>query len=547
MTTPVRIGGALLAASMGALAAQGDMPPGRRTGSVLYATSSRLYLDGGSREGLAPGQIVQLQKGTCRVEQVSATRATCLGTGRAGDTFGLPPSLPQPRPASGLAPLPAPSVVEQRRGILASAPHPKVDFHEGSFGVEASRGSANLGIGHTTWWTSGVGSSRQQRVDALLRDFALGAGFTLDVDLSARKWSRQAGPVSFRPDDATQLYVWEASISRRTDAGGPAFSVGRVRPYRVPGQVILDGAQAGWRTEGGTEAGIFGGVVPDAVTLAPSLDHGTFGAYWIGQHSYAGDSSLRFLRHEARIAFVNTADLGQRVEGEALVEARITRQVDFAFDVRGGGTISGGLGSMDGMSLEALRVDVSARPLDSVNLIGSFRYDGLSIPELDGPGRVLTSGAVRHADFSAAWEPMDSLRLSVLSGLSADLLSHTSRRWIGPEIALPRLLGDSAGLSAGYFHEDGWAPGSSAWLQLLARSRGVFQLVARLSWFRTSGLAPAELDELGASAAIQAQVARYVALRLSVFGRTTLNGQTTPFGPATGQVAFVDAEIAGTF
>ena len=546
MITPVRMAGALLAASMGALAAQGETA-GRRTGSVLYATSSRLYLDAGSREGLAPGQIVQLQKGTCRVEQVSATRATCLGTGRAGDTFGLPPPPPQPQPASRLAPLPAPSVVEQRRGILASAPHPKVDFHEASFGVEAARGSADVGIGLRTWWTSGVGSSRQQRVDALIRDFALGAGFTLDVDLSARKWSRRAGPVSFRPDDATQLYVWEASISRRTDAGGPAFSVGRVRPYRVPGQVILDGAQAGWRTEGGTEAGIFGGVVPDALTLAPSLDHGTFGAYWIGQHSYAGDSSLRFLRHEARIAFVNTADLGQRVEGEALVEARITRQVDFALDVRGGGTVSGGLGSMDGMSLEALRVDVSARPLDSVNLIGSFRYDGLSIPELDGPGRVLTSGAVRHADFSAAWEPLDTLRLSVLSGLSADLLSHTSRRWIGPEIALPRLLGDSAGLSAGYFREDGWAPGSSAWLQLLARSRGVFQLLARVSWFRTSGLAPAELDELGASAAIQAQGARYVALRLSVFGRTTLNGQTAPFGPATGQVAFVDAEIAGTF
>jgi hypothetical protein len=179
--------------------------------------------------------------------------------------------------------------------------------------------------------------------------------------------------------------------------------------------------------------------------------------------------------------------------------------------------------------------------------MGSFRYDGLSVPELDGPGRVLASGAVRHADFSAAWEPMDTLRVSVLSGLSSDLQSHTSRRWIGPEIAMPRLLGESAGLSAGYFHEDGWAPGSSAWLQLLTRSSGVFQLLTRVSWFRTTGIAPGNLDELGASAAIQAQLARYVALRLSVFGRTTLNGQTTPFGSATGQVAFVDAQIAGTF
>jgi hypothetical protein len=547
MMTRACIAGVLLAASTGALAAQAETAPGRRTGSVIYATNSRLYLDAGSREGLAPGQIVQLQKGTCRVEQVSATRATCLGTGRAGDTFGLPLPPPQPAPASRLAPLPAPSLVEQRRSILASAPHPKVDFHEASYGLEASRGSADVGLGHTTWWTSGIGASRQERVDALIRDFPLGAGFTLDVDLSARKWSRRAGPISFRPDDATQLYVWEASISRRTDAGGPALSVGRVRPYRVPGQIILDGAQAGWRTPGGTEAGIFGGLVPDAVTLAPSPDHGTFGAYWIGQHSYAGDSSLRFLRHEARIAFINTADLGQRLEGEALLEARVTRQVDLAFDVRGGGTLSGGVGSSNGASLEALRVDVSVRPLDSLSLIGSFRYDGLSVPELDGPGRVLASGAVRHADFSAAWEPMDALRLSVLSGLSSDLQSHTSRRWVGPEIALPRLLGDSTGLSAGYFREDGWAPGSSAWVQLLTRSRGVFQLLARASWFRTTGIAPGDLDELGASAAIQAQLGRYVALRLSVFGRATLNGQTTPFGAGTGKVVFADLELAGTF
>ena len=185
MMTRARIAGVLLAACTGAIAAQAETAPGRRTGSVLYATSSRLYLDAGSREGLAPGQIVQLQKGTCRVEQVSATRATCLGTGRAGDTFGLPPP-PQPPPAARLAPLPAPSVVEQRRSILASAPHPKVDFHEASYGLEASRGSADVGIGHRTWWTSGIGASRQERVDALIRDFPLGAGFTLDVDLSAQ-------------------------------------------------------------------------------------------------------------------------------------------------------------------------------------------------------------------------------------------------------------------------------------------------------------------------------------------------------------------------
>jgi hypothetical protein len=311
--------------------------------------------------------------------------------------------------------------------------------------------------------------------------------------------------------------------------------------------VILDGAQAGWRTEGGSEAGVFGGVVPDAVTLAPSLDHGTFGAYWIGQQSFAPDSTVRFLRHEARVAFLNTADLGQRVEGEALIEARITRSLDAAVNLRAGAGGPGGVGSLDTLRLDAVRVDGAARPFDSLSLSGSFRYEGLSIPELDGPGRVLSGGASRHADAAAAWEPVPALRLSVLSGLSTDLVTHQSRRWIGPEVGLPRLFGDRAGVSAGYFQEHGWAPGQSAWVQVLARSRGVLQVLARISWFRTQGIAPVDLDELGASAAVSAQLGPYAAFRLSAMGRTTLNGQRSLLGPGTGQVVFADAEIAGTF
>ena len=549
MIAPARIAGALFAAgALAGVAARAKTPPPRRSGSVLYATATRLYLDAGSRDGLAPGEILKFQSGSCRVEQVSETRASCLGTGRTGDTFPLPEPPPPPRPVARLPPPTAPAVLEQRRSVLASASYAKVDFHEGAGGLEMRRGSIEGEIRHTTWWTSGgPGAWNQERADAAIRGASLGAGFTLDLDLSARRWSRRSDPISFRPYDPAQLYVWEAAISRRSADGGPAFSLGRVRPYRVPGQVILDGAQAGWRMVGGGEAGIFGGVVPDAVTLAPSLDHGTFGAYWIGQRAFEVDSTLRFLRHEARIAFVNTADLGQRVEGEALLEARITRRLDAAVNVRAGGAASRGVGSLDTVRLEAVRVDGAARPFDSLSFSGSFRYEGLSVPELDGPGHVLSGGAARHADASAAWEPIDALRFYVLSGLSTDLVTIKTRSWIGPEVELPRLFGDRAGVSAGYFQEGGWAPGRSAWLQVLERSRGVLQILARISWFRTRGLAPVVLDELGASAAISAQLGPYVALRVSLMGRTTLNGQRTLFSPGTGQSAFADAVIAGTF
>ena len=80
---------ALLAALLAATAAPGAEP--RRVGTVVYATARRLYLDAGAREGLAPGQVLHLESGTCRVEEVSARYATCVGNGRPGDTFALPP------------------------------------------------------------------------------------------------------------------------------------------------------------------------------------------------------------------------------------------------------------------------------------------------------------------------------------------------------------------------------------------------------------------------------------------------------------------------
>jgi hypothetical protein len=550
MSAAARIAGALLAANLVAGAgARGEVRPQGRVGSVLYATTTRLYLDAGSRDGLAPGQVLRLQRaGSCKVEQVSETRATCRGAGKAGDTFQLP-EPPPPGPVSKLPPPPSPGVLEQRRSSLASAPYPKVDYHEAAdSGLEARRGSIDAGIGHTTWWVSGGrGAWNQEHADAGIRGAPLGAGFTLDLDLSARRWSRRSDPISFRPDDPSQLYVWEAAISRRSADGGPAFSIGRVRPYRVPGQVILDGAQAGWRLEGGSEAGVFGGAVPDSVTLAPSFDHGTFGAYWIGQRVFETDSTLRFLRHEARIAFVNTDDLGKRLEGEALVEARITRRIDAAVNVRVGAGAAHGLSSLDTIRLDALRIDATVRPLDSLTLSGSFRHEGGSVPELDGPGHLLLGGEARHADASAVWDANEWLRISVLSGLSTDVVTQKTRRWIGPEVALTRLLADRGILSLGYVEEDGWAPGRSAWLQVLARSQGVLQILARLSWFQTRDIAPADLDELGISTSIQAQLGPRVAFRLSTMARTVLNGQRSLFGSATGQVLIANAELAATF
>ena len=314
---------------------------------------------------------------------------------------------------------------------------------------------------------------------------------------------------------------------------------------------MLDGAQAGWRTSGGNEAGVFGGVVPDAVTLAPSLSHGTFGAYWAGQHAGAPDSVLRFFRHEVRAGMVNTAELGKRVEGEGLIEARITRRVDLSVDARFGGC-PGSIGpdcAHAPNSLDAVRVDGDIRPFDSFSLNGSYRYEGLSTLELDGPtpGGLRTGGQARHADLAAAWEPVSAIRISVSSGLSSDLVTHQSRQWIGPAVACAQLFTDRANISADYFQESGWAPGRTAWMQLLTGWPGRLRLLLRGSWYHTRDIAPIPLDELGASAAIEAQLAAAISLRITALGRTTLNGATSPFVTGTGQSGVVDASLAGRF
>ncbi len=530
----------LLALAPRAIAAA---PP--RTANVQYATATRGYLDAGARAGLTAGTVLQVRRGnrvvaTCKVEHVSPAHAECVGSMKAGDTVLLPAAPEAAAPVSRPAPPISAAALDRERAVLSAAAFEKVEYREAT-GVATARRTVEVSIGYNGFFATGAGPWQRERADVTMRGAPLGGGFTLDVDMSAQRWSRRSDPVSFRPGDPTQLYVWEAAISRRP-ASGASLSLGRVRPWWTPGQAIFDGAQAGWRTEGGTETGVFGGVVPDTITLAPSLQHGTFGAYWAGQYPGGPDSVLRYFRHEARVAFVNTDELGKRIEGEALVEARILRVLDAGVDAK----FAKGDQEAPG-HLDAIRVNGTLRPVESFDVSGSFRYEGLPVPELDGPGNVMTGGTARHAEVSASWQPITLLRISAVSGLSTDLTTDVTRRWIGPEIAFPRLIGERLGASVGYFQEDGWSPGRSAWVQLIGRQRGIGQVLLRVSWFRTRDVAPVELDELAAALNVQAQIWKYAALRIGAYGRTTLNGQQSPFAPGTGQSGVLDASLVGTF
>ena len=502
------------------------------SGKVVYATAHTAYLDAGAREGLAAEGKVQLLRGgkpwgTCRIEAVADHHASCVAQGaQPGDAFALPPARKPPAPPPRPQPLPAKELAKQGV-LLAAAALPPVEF-KAEPGAQRKQ-VIEARIKQYVWASSTAKPWSQERVDARAAGAPVGAGLTMSADLSARYWSDRFAPVVARPDDRTQLYVWEAAVRR--DAPGVAFALGRLRPSFAPGVTPIDGAQAGFRSKGGNEAGFYGGAVPDAQTLAPSTSAGTAGAYWRVQ---TGDNV--FLRHEARVAFVTTPELGKRVEAEGVGQVGLGRSLDLAADVR--------VGAGDHAGLDAARFDLYARPLAHLSLGASFRYLGLSMPERDGPGLIGTGGASRHGDASASWEAADWIVVSARAGGDQDLVTTLSRAWAGPEVALPILFGKAGGVSAGYQLEKGLDRGGTTWLQASLRSPAWLRLTATGSWSYTRDGALTG-DEFGLAFGAAADLTRNVALRLSMLSR--LSGKSGPLDTGLAGGAFGTAEVAGRF
>src|SRR5437763_3491749 len=296
----------------------------RATGRVRYATAHRLYLDAGARDGLLPGSTLRLLRGdkqvaTCRIEAVSETHATCSGAGRQGDAFALPNApASAPAPEKAAPPL-SEAETTRRHHALEAARFAKVEYRGPAPLPAILSGRTEVQFAHTSWGSEQFGPWHEERVDVWVRGAPVAGGFALYADISARRWSPPSG-ASVRPATRTQLYVWEAELARRPLDGGLTVALGRVRPWSIPGSTVFDGGQAGYRTRGNLEVGVFGGAVPDPSTLAPSLRRATGGAYLAMQTAGGADASVRYLRNELRLAYSDGPELGRRYEGEALAQ-----------------------------------------------------------------------------------------------------------------------------------------------------------------------------------------------------------------------------------
>ena len=504
----------------------------RGTGTVVYATAGRAYLDVGAADGLAPGATIVARRGRdravrCAVDLVADRASSCPSPGlRAGDAvaFQAGPAPAEPkllpavagedelvRRAAALQGAPAPPLVEFK-GAAPGAPPPGPGVRR------AQRLSGE--VGWAQWSSTDVSGLGAASLDVALRGVEVGRGVLVDIAARAERWVPAANP-RFRANQDTRFYLWQAQLTAPLSRA--TFAAGRVMPYTIPGGTVFDGATASFRA-GPAEIGAFGGVVPQPDTLAPTADRSTGGTFWSVSRSFAGGGGLR---QDGRLAVVRSPELGTRFEATVAADAWLraayaSGQAQFGL---------GGNAQAPG-HLDAARADLSAHLGRGFSIGGGYRHSGLTWPDPYGtlepalfPGR---------SDGANGWVSWDVwiVRLGGTGGFSRDQRSGMDRTWGGPEVGIPRLLGHWGGFSAGYLEERGWAYGRSAWGQLAIQAGWRWRFVARGTWTHTSS-AVVDADEVGVVASGSADLGRGFGIRASVLSRTAVTSQgSTGSAPA---------------
>jgi hypothetical protein len=531
---------ALVAPAASAAAPLPDETPLRHpagTAAVVHVTAARAYLDAGSDHGLAAGQTVRLFRGgtpaaSCELETVTPRHATCRpdGATRRGDLARVSaPSAPAgPKPLPPLVPA---EELDRRAAAIADQPHARVEARgTPSTPVELRASRGEVAVAHAAWASTGQRAWNTEILDATLRGAPAFAGLVVDADVRAIRWTTRPEGFRQRPRERTELFVYEAALASRDPSRAWTGALGRVLPWSVPGATTFDGAQvAVVPASRRGELGLFGGLVPDPLTLKPAADRSTAGLY--GSLDLGGGALSS--RSQARAAVVTSPELGTRFEGEVRSYALLGRKVNAEGMVRAG--VGGRHQAQYGLDLA--QVDLSGRPLPRLALSGGFRYAGLEVPDAAAPA--LYPGHERRADGSAGWELGPAL-LSASGGWGQDLSTGLERWFAGPELAFPRALGARGGLSLGYAEERGWITGRTAWIQAALRAGPRLRTNARLTWTEDTRPKGDGDHAIGLLWVVSADVARWLAVNGSLLARVGVRAGAGGFqDPATGITALV--------
>jgi len=485
--------------------------PASSTGRVRFVTAKRLYLDRGAADGLRAGDKVTFSRegrpaGGCTIDLVGAHDAVCRGRGAlVGDLFGMP-SRPVAAPAPAPAPLPAPEsneTVERRAAEVAASPQDKVDFVPQAHAAHVATGSAGIGV---AVYATRPGSPQYvgETLDVAVQHVPLGSSsFRFDTSFSVIRM-QTISPPRFRPGSGTELYLWDAEISRREIDSQTVLAVGRIWPWHTPGLPILDGGQLGRRNELGTvEGGIYAGLLPETLTLAPSFDAWTTGVYGALSQPGERDDIIRMAAEEARIGVRHSPTVGwvREAQGQATIE------------LAGGGVAASGrlrdAPEVDRQPvLELINGEAWLRSA-SVGARVQVRYLGVG-PELepllrDELPRVLGGF---HGSAGLSWDPARTVGVAVNGDAHHEQQGNLDEVNAGLDLHFPRLFGESGGLWLGVAAGQGWMESRSAYAQVILTALRV-RLLGRVGGDVTRFADPSgevAVSELGGSLQLEGRL-----------------------------------------
>lgn len=349
-------------------------------------------------------------------------------------------------------------------------------------------------------------------------------------------WSNRPTTARYLPGSSTQIWIRQAELTNH-GSSSLELSAGRLSPWNTPGLVALDGAQLGWASsDRKLAAGIFGGALPDPVSLLPD-DWWIGGVYYSAEHE-SSQSSFR-LRHQARVDVCRIDGEVSMIEAQLEVDAQLGAWAETSLGMRGvyfSGTTA----------IQAAHVDFTARPSATLSLSGSIRQTSADPELLKFDPEAFDQGS-RRAELSARWAATPSLSLGMTSGTDFEATTNLQRGYVGPELALPRAFGNHGGLAVGYQQDFGWSQGRLGFLQLTGQALSRVQLVGRFSYFDSySPTQPRLLRELGAFLSARAQLTQFLGVRGSLLVRGGLGGNSASSEDGTGERLGLVGDLALT-
>lgn len=491
-------------------------------GKVSYVTADSVYLDRGKADGLTLSSKVNITRAskpvaTCEIAQLSEHAAVCHAKGvRAGDRAQV--DRVTAAALAGLPALPSAAELEAQRASVMGAPWALVEFDESGPAARADGSRLRVSLAHHLFADLGSaqGSFQLEQVDASLYQ-RLGAGFAVSADASLLVWSRKPSNNRLPRTTVLQGVVRQLEVSWQPEGAPVVVRVGRVRPRYTPGLLAIDGAQIGY-SRASAEVGLYGGLLPDAVTTGVSLGQWAAGAYGMGRWVDGLGSTSSVVQGEARAGWALRPGVGSRFEAGAAMHGWVSR----VLDAHVGAQFAVAPAQQAPASLELGTLDLGLTPSDRFRLHLSGRYRGNPLLEVAQVGAPLPVTRSVHASTDVSFDLLPSLTLAARAGLAWEIQGQLFQGFLGPELSWRTWQG-RIGVTAGYQEELGWLRGRTWSLAAAVAPSSRFRVQARGAWFQqpTPTLGA---NELGVSLAIDARLTSFLLGRLYGSWRTGLAG-----------------------